>query len=66
MSTQKYIALSEAGPVESEEVFICTGRVPAIQELKLENAGVNIDENGFMIYSNNLQTCNKNIYLNTP
>ncbi len=60
---QKYIALSEAGPVESEEVFICTGRVPAIQELKLENAGVNIDENGFMIYSNNLQTCNKNIYI---
>ncbi len=41
---QKYIALSEAGPVESEEVFICTGRVPAIQELKLENAGVNIED----------------------
>ncbi len=60
---QKYIALSEAGPVESEEVFICTGRVPAIQELKLENAGIDIDENGFIKYSNNLQTDNKNIFI---
>ena len=60
---QKYIALSEAGPVESEEVFICTGRVPAVQELKLENAGIKVDEGGYIVYGNNLQTDNENVYV---
>ena len=60
---QKYIALSHEGPIESEEMYICTGRVPAVAELKLENAGVNLSEKGYIIYGNNLQTNNKNIFV---
>ncbi len=60
---QKYIALSHAGPIESEEMFICTGRVPAVSELKLENAGINVNEKNSIIYGNNLQTDNKNIFV---
>ena len=60
---QKYIALSEAGPIESEEIFLCTGRVAAVSELMLESAGINTDEKGRIIFSNNLQTDNKNVYV---
>lgn len=60
---QKYIALSEAGPIESEEVFICIGRVPAVQELNLESAGINVNENGFVVFGNNLQTDNGNVFV---
>ncbi len=60
---QKYIALSEAGPVESEEVFICTGRIPSVGELKLENAGIDIDEKGFIKYNHNLQTSSSDVFI---
>ena len=60
---QKYIALSDAGPIESEEIFLCIGRVPAVSELMLESAGINTDEKGRIIFSNNLQTDNKNVYV---
>lgn len=60
---QKYIALSDAGSIESEEIFLCTGRVAAISELMLESAGINTDEKGRIIFGNNLQTDNKNVYV---
>lgn len=60
---QKYIALSEAGPIESEEVFLCIGRVAAVSDLMLEKAGINLDDNGHIVFGNNLQTDNQNIYV---
>ncbi len=60
---QKYIALSDAGPIESEEIFLCIGRVPAVSELMLESAGINTNDKGHIIFGNNLQTDNKNIYV---
>ena len=51
---QKYIALSDAGPIESEEIFLCIGRVPAVSELMLESAGINTDEKAHQIGCVNL------------
>ena len=60
---QKYFALSEEESIESEEIYLCTGRVSAISELMLENAGVTLKNGDFVEYNNHLQTSNENIYI---
>lgn len=60
---QKYIALSDGGKIESEEIFICTGRIPAISELCLENSGVSLSDKGIISFGKNLQTDNENIFV---
>lgn len=60
---QKFIVLSESGSLESEEVFICTGRIPAVQDLDLSKAGINVDDNGYITYSYDLRTSNRNIFV---
>jgi pyruvate/2-oxoglutarate dehydrogenase complex dihydrolipoamide dehydrogenase (E3) component len=47
--------------LESDEVLISVGRIPNIEGLDLENAGVKYDERGIFI-NNKTQTSNKNIF----
>lgn len=48
--------------MEAEEVFVSIGRKPAIENLRLEKAGVEITQNGASI-DNCFRTTNKNIYI---
>lgn len=60
---QKYFALSKEESIESEAIYLCTGRISAIAELDLEAAGVTLIDNTYIEYNNNLQTSNENIYI---
>ena len=47
---------------QAEEVLMAAGREPNTQDLGLEEAGVQLDEKGFVLVNEFLQTTNPNIY----
>ena len=59
---KKYLILFENGKLESEEVFVCVGKVPCVSGMCLENAGVFV-ENGVPRCYSDLKTDNPDIYL---
>lgn len=59
---QKYVILYNDTKVESEEVFLCIGRTPYIDNLNLEVAGITLND-GIPNYNPDLTTDNKDIYL---
>ena len=60
---QKYLILFNDMQIESEQVFLSIGRKPFISPLNLEAAGVNINEDGNVIFDTNFTTDNKDIYV---
>lgn len=57
----KRITLSSGEVLEVDGVLWATGRVPCIQDLNLESAGVKL-ENGWIKVDNSLRTANHSIY----
>ena len=47
--------------IEAEQIFMATGRRPNVEEMGLDDAGVEL-EKGFIKINDNLQTTNSNIY----
>ncbi len=47
---------------EAEQILFATGRTPNIEELKLKNAGIEVDEKGFVKIDQNMKTTTENIY----
>lgn len=60
---QKYVILYNNTKVESEEVFVCIGRTPYLENLDVEVAGIKLNEEGIPYYNSDLTTDNPNIYL---
>ncbi len=58
----EYISHSGKNALEVDEVLVATGRKPNTDGLKLENAGVDIDERGFIKVDRGMRTTNPNIY----
>ena len=57
------IRLTTAGePVTASHVLYAAGRVPNTEALHLEQAGIQIDENGYIIVNDKLETNVPNIY----
>ncbi len=60
---QKYLILFNDMQIESEQVFLSIGRKPFISPLNLSAAGVNINDDGNVIFDTNFTTDNKDIYV---
>jgi len=58
----KSILFLDDDKMEAEEIFVAIGRKPAVNNLSLENAGVEMDKSG-VILDSCFRTTNKNIYL---
>ncbi len=54
--------LSNGGKVEAEKVLIAVGRRPNTRGIGLENAGVSLDERGYIKVDENMATSNPRIY----
>lgn len=50
------------GEFRAEQVLMAVGRVPNTEEIGLEEAGVKLDEDGFIIVDDYMQTSSPNIY----
>lgn len=61
VGNKNIIFLENDEKLEAEEVLISIGRVPNINNLNLEAAGVKV-ENNMLVLDENLRTTNKNIY----
>lgn len=46
----------------AEHVLVATGRIPNTKNMGLENAGIQLDENGFIQVNDRLQTSVENVY----
>ena len=55
------LALSQGKILNAEEVLVCVGRVPLLDELNLDTAGVRV-EKGRLVLDDRLQTTNPNIF----
>lgn len=56
------VHLDNGGFLNADHIFYATGRVPNINELSLDKAGVEITQKGSIIVNKDYQTSNKNIY----
>lgn len=52
----------EAHEFQAEQVLLATGRMPNTQAMGLEAVGVELDEHGFIIVNDRLETTHPNIY----
>ncbi|NRB12781.1 MAG: mercury(II) reductase [Rhizobiales bacterium] len=48
--------------IAAEKLLIATGRVPNVENLNLENAGIMLNQNGGVEVDQHMRTSNKNIY----
>lgn len=58
----KYEQTGQEKQIEASDVLVAIGRRPNTDDLKLENAGVEVDERGFIKVNKNLQTNKENIF----
>ena len=58
----KYEQAGQEKQIEASDVLVAIGRRPNTDDLKLENAGVEVDERGFIKVNKNLQTNKENIF----
>ncbi len=62
---EKVITSEENGiqrEFRAEQIIMAVGRVPNTKEMGLEEAGVKLDEKGFILVDDYMQTSNQNIY----
>ncbi|MBQ3032877.1 MAG: NAD(P)/FAD-dependent oxidoreductase [Deferribacterales bacterium] len=60
---QKYVIFYGEDKLESEEVFVCIGRKPLVEDLHFDMAGVVVSEDGIPNFYPDLKTDNPDIYL---
>lgn len=64
-NNRKYVTVIKNGneqTFEGDQLLVATGRVPNSDNMGLEKAGVKLDEKGFIVVNEYLQTSNSNIY----
>ncbi|HRW58609.1 MAG TPA: FAD-dependent oxidoreductase, partial [Chlamydiales bacterium] len=59
---QKIILKYNSTSIESDQLLVCTGRIPATDDLCLDKTKIQLDERGYIQVDNYLETSEKDIY----
>lgn len=62
MGDHLHLTLSNGATCQAEAVFFAAGRCPNTEELGLGNAGVKVDERGYIVVDRNFQTSVPGVY----